>query len=130
MGFSLANECEFEKAKELLNEVKNEEIQDALKKQCNGLLETLEKYEPVINEGEKLTKKGEKQYYKVEIQRLIIRRKRIKQEEKRNYQEQWKIPHKKDEISRETRNKMIQLKEANDIKNCGEIVEIGVKGRK
>ena len=59
MGFSLTYECEFEKAKELLNEVKNEEIKDALKEKCNGFLETLENNEPVINEGEKLTKKGE-----------------------------------------------------------------------
>ena len=59
LGFSLTYECEFEKAKELLNEVKNEEIKDALKKQCDGLLKTLEESESVINEGEKLTKKGE-----------------------------------------------------------------------
>ena len=44
LGLSLAFECEFEKAKELLNKAKNEEIKDDnLKKYCDDLLKKLEK---------------------------------------------------------------------------------------
>ena len=61
LGLSLAFECEFEKAKELLNKAKNEEIKDDdLKKWCDVWLKNLEKKESLINKGEKLIK--EKKY--------------------------------------------------------------------
>lgn len=51
--------CKYEEAKELIKQLKKEEIKDDLKKQCDDILKKIESNEFVINEGEKLMKKKE-----------------------------------------------------------------------
>ena len=58
LALSLSYECEFEKAKELLNKLKNAEIKVFLKEKCNDLLKIIRNNESVLNEGDQLTKEG------------------------------------------------------------------------
>jgi tetratricopeptide (TPR) repeat protein len=58
LALSLSYECEFEKAKELLNKLKNEEIKVFLKEKCNDLLKIIGNNEKILNEGDQLTKEG------------------------------------------------------------------------
>ena len=59
MALSLYHVCKFEEAKELIYQLKKEEIEDDLKNQCDQLLKKIEINESVINEGEKLIEKKE-----------------------------------------------------------------------
>lgn len=59
LALSLYHVCKFEEAKELIYQLKKEEIEDDLKNQCDQLLKKIEINESVINEGEKLIEKKE-----------------------------------------------------------------------
>ena len=56
LALSFYYESRYEEAKELINQLKNKEIKDDLKKQCENILKSIESNESVINEGEKLIK--------------------------------------------------------------------------
>lgn len=59
LALSLYHVCKFEEAKELISQLKKEEIEDDLKNKCNELMKKIERNELVINEGEKLIEKKE-----------------------------------------------------------------------